>query len=93
MPRIKKNRTEYYQWVKQQYISQGNPWPAPLSTLIEWADANGMLDTPKNWRTLYHQDKMRRALREEYHTDPQGRQVRTNHPYKDSEVDPKNWAP
>jgi hypothetical protein len=42
-----------------------------------------MLDIPKNWRTLYHLDKMRRALREEYHTDPQSRRVRTNHPYKE----------
>jgi hypothetical protein len=81
MPRIKKNGQEYYQWVKQEYIRQGNAWPTPLSKLIQWADSKELLETPRNWRTSYHLDKMRRALREEYHTDKQGRRVRTNHPY------------
>jgi hypothetical protein len=81
--RINKNQTEYYQYVKQEYINKGNPWPASLSTIIDWADTNHLLETPKRWKNAYHLDKMRRALREEYHTDPKGRRVRTNHPFRE----------
>jgi hypothetical protein len=77
MPR--KNYNEELQEIKESYRRANQAWPATAYEIVEWGLRQGLL-VPEESRVigLYAED-MAKALREEYHTDPQGRQVRTMH--------------
>ncbi len=73
------NRTEQRQVVVQQYIDAGQPWPAPAIDIAKWAYDTGYMKAHPADIVRQFAHELSRAMREEYATDPQGRQVRAKH--------------
>jgi hypothetical protein len=81
---ISRKRTyfEQLQAYVEQYRSEGNAWPASSRALARWMIETGRWETGKKSLVDLCAKEISRALREEYHTDPQGRRVRTKHAAK-----------
>jgi hypothetical protein len=47
--------------------------------IAEWAMRNGLFESHRETMVRMYADMLRRALREEYYRDPQGRTVRAKH--------------
>lgn len=73
------NRTEERQFVVQQYIDAGRPWPAPAIDIAKWAYQTGHMHAHPADVVKQFAHELSRAMREEYTTDPQGRLVRAKH--------------
>ncbi len=64
----------------REYEEQGNPMPADLNDVAEWALRTGKwAPAPELARRKLVED-LGRALREEYFTDEEGHRVRAKHP-------------
>ena len=73
-------KTEALQGIVVQYRETGQEWPATAKMIAGWALTNGLYQpSRKSVMDLLARD-LSRAMREEYITDPQGRQVRRLHP-------------
>ncbi len=62
-----------------QYRESGRPWPATTRQMAEWAIREGLWARRPDSQVGQCADELARAMREEYYTDPQGREVRAKH--------------
>lgn len=70
---------EQMQRLVQTYIEAGQPWPAETKQMATWAIEQGLWQAHRDALVVQCAEELSRAMREEYHTDPQGRRVRTKH--------------
>jgi hypothetical protein len=61
------------------YREDGQPWPAASKTIAIWAINNGLWKPHRGRMIAQCANDLAAAMREEYYTDPQGRQVRIKH--------------
>lgn len=73
------NYNEQLQEIVQKYRDAGERWPAPAKEIAGWAINNGLWKPQASSVVSQCADHIARAMREEYYTDPQGRQVRAKH--------------
>jgi len=74
-------RTQYthLQAIVTAYREAGQPWPASKQSIALWAIREGLWEPPPSDAINRLADQLARAMAEEYHTDPQGRLVRSKH--------------
>lgn len=65
--------------IMERYRESGQEWPATAREIAEWAIANGYYTAHKSKLIAKAAEEFATAMREEHHTDPQGRRVRTLH--------------
>lgn len=65
--------------IADTYQESGEPWPASAKAMMRWARKNNLLAMRESDIDSRFADDLSRALREQYHFDPQGRSVRTKH--------------
>ena len=70
---------EQLQRIVNQYISEGEQWPATSRQIASWAIRKGLWEPQKTAVIGLFAEQLSRAMREEYITDPQGRSVRAKH--------------
>jgi hypothetical protein len=68
---------EKMQRLVQEYRDAGEPWPATKRTIAVWMINNKKWARTRDSMIEICSRDIGRALREEYHTDPQNRRVRT----------------
>ena len=64
----------------REYEAEGNPMPADLNDVYEWARRTGRWTPPVELARRAFVEDMSRALREDYFTDDNGLRVRAMHP-------------
>jgi hypothetical protein len=64
----------------REYELEGNPMPADLNDVAEWAMRTGRWQAPPELARKKLVEDLGRALREEYFEDDQGNRVRAKHP-------------
>ena len=74
--------TEQCQSIVAQYISTGQPWPASAREMANWAIANELWAPDLSLAVKQCAHDLAQAMREEYFTDQQGRDVRAKHAVK-----------
>lgn len=79
-------KAEYLQTVVQNYIDDGQTWPAPLRDVAKWAIRRNLWQPPLELVETKCAEDLATALRSEYAYDPQGRKIRTKH----AAIDPKH---
>jgi hypothetical protein len=78
-----KTKTEQLQDIVEAYRSSGEVWPATAKQIGAWAIREG------HWKAAIKSQidqcamEIASAMRQEYFIDPQGREVRKKHPYRD----------
>ncbi len=84
MIRIKSKQSynERLQRIVEEYRNSGEPWPAPSKAVARWAIRTGRWAKHAASLVDICARELSHAMREEYHTDPQGRRVRTKHAAK-----------
>src|SRR5262245_17746049 len=70
---------EQMQAIVTKYIESGESWPASTHEIAGWAIRTRRWEAPHASMVDMCADKLARAMREEYITDPQGRRVRSKH--------------
>lgn len=65
--------------IVKEYQLAGNEWPAKSRTIAKWAIKTGRWKAHPMAAERRCAREIGRALREEYHTDSDGRRVRTKH--------------
>ena len=80
-----KTYSEQLQSIVQDYINSGEQWPASSRQIADWAIRMGKWKPQPAALVGQCAEHLSRALREEYETDPQGRNVRSKHAAKVSE--------
>lgn len=70
---------ERMQAIWRQYVDAGGSVPASTHEVAEWAVQNRLWQPRPSAVVDICAEELARALREEYHRDPQGRSVRTKH--------------
>lgn len=73
---------EQMQKLVEEYRDAGNPWPAKSRDMASWLIRNNKWNRGESTIIDLCARDISRAMREEYHTDPQGRRVRTKHAAK-----------
>ena len=71
--------TEQRQKIVSTYVERGQTWPATMRQVATWAIGEGLWKPSQNTIVGQLADELARAMREEYYTDEQGRDVRTKH--------------
>jgi hypothetical protein len=61
------------------YRADGQAWPASSKTMAIWAINNGLWKPHRGRMIAQCANDLSAAMREEYYTDPQGREVRIKH--------------
>jgi hypothetical protein len=79
-------KAEYLQTVVQNYIDDGQTWPAPLRAVARWAIQRNLWKAPLELVESKCAEDLATALRSEHAYDPQGRKIRTKH----AAIDPKH---
>ncbi len=64
----------------REYEAEGNPMPADLNDVYEWARLTGRWEPSQEIARRAFVEDMSRALREDYFTDDAGNRVRAMHP-------------
>src|SRR5687767_11138862 len=78
-----KTKTEVLQKIVENYRKAGQPWPATARQIGAWAiQMSHWKAEIKDQIDLCAED-IARAMRVEFYTDPQGREVRKKHPFRD----------
>jgi len=75
----KRTFAEMMQALVKEYRQSGEPWPATRKVMARWMIRNGKWKGGEDAMLNICARDISRALREEFHTDPQGRRVRTKH--------------
>ena len=76
---FKRSYSEQMQRLVEEYRADGQPWPAPARDIALWMIRTNRWDRgDKTLVDLCARD-ISTAMRQEFHTDPQGRRVRTKH--------------
>ena len=81
--------------IVRQYVEQGGSEPIDLDALARFAINEGLWSKSGSKMLQLCKRDLSRALREQYHTDPQGRQVRTYHAAKNRDTSGRQqvfWA-
>lgn len=78
----KRTKSEMMQAIVEEYRQSGEPWPATRRVMARWMIRNGKWKGGDDALLDICAREISRALREEFHTDPQGRRVRTKHAAK-----------
>jgi hypothetical protein len=78
-----KTKTEFLQDVVEAYRSTGQPWPTTARNIGAWAIREGHWQAPITNQIDQCAEEIAAAMRVEYFTDPQGREVRKKHPYRE----------
>ena len=73
------NAVEHYQQVVRLYQEARRPWPATAIEIADWGLRAGHLKPKPADLVKQFASELSRAMREEYITDPQGREVRAKH--------------
>ena len=71
--------TEQRQRIVRLYRGRGQAWPASMRQVASWAIDEGLWEQPRGTMVGQLAEELARALREEYYTDAQGREVRAKH--------------
>ncbi len=71
--------TEQRQRIVRTYRDRGLPWPASMRQVASWALDEGLWEPARGTIVGQLAEELARAMREEFYTDPQGREVRTKH--------------
>ena len=71
--------TEQRQRIVSAYRDEGQLWPATMREVASWAIDSGLWEPAKGTMVGQLADELARAMREEFYSDPQGREVRTKH--------------
>jgi len=72
--------TQYrLQAIVNAYREAEQKWPASKHAIAEWAIGEGLWEPPPREAIDRLADQLARAMAEEYHTDPEGRSVRSKH--------------
>ncbi|HWB09844.1 MAG TPA: hypothetical protein VG826_11480 [Pirellulales bacterium] len=79
---VKKHGNEAMLDIARQYEEQGGKLPYDLDALANFAMTSGLWNRGGDLRKQLCKRDFARAFREQYHTDPQGRHVRTFHASK-----------
>lgn len=80
--RSTRNYSDHMQRLVSEYRDAGEPWPATARDIARWMIRNRKWDKGERTMVELCARDVSRAMREEYHTDPQGRRVRTKHAAK-----------
>jgi hypothetical protein len=70
---------EQNQRIVSQYREAGEPWPATSTEIARWAIGKQLWHIQPGAVVRQCADQIANAMREEFHTDPQGRRVRLLH--------------
>jgi hypothetical protein len=73
---------EFMQHLVGEYRDAGQPWPATAKTIARWMIRHKKWSRGDSTMIDLCARDISKSLREEFHTDPQGRRVRTNHAAK-----------
>jgi len=76
-----KTRAQHLQEIADNYRAEGGVWPAPITSIAEWAIRKGLWQPRRGSLLRQCASELAAAMREEYFTDPQGRRVRKKHVY------------
>jgi len=76
-----KTKTEFWQEMVAVYRDSGQPWPATKRQMAGWAIEEGHWKAPIKNQIDQCAEEIAAAMRAEFYTDPQGREVRKKHPY------------
>ena len=71
--------TEQRQRIVRLCRGRGLPWPASMRQVAAWALDEGLWEPARGTMVGQLAEELARAMREEFYTDPQGREVRTKH--------------
>ena len=71
--------TEQRQRIVNIYREKGLPWPASMRQVASWAIEERLWEPARGTLVGQLAEELARAMREEYYTDPQGREVRSKH--------------
>ena len=78
----KKSFSEQLLDIKEMFLTNGGTHPIDLDALARFAINGGHWKRPSSVMIQLCKRDFARSMREQYHTDPQGRQVRTFHAVK-----------
>ena len=76
-----KTKTEFLQQLVEQYRAAGEEWPATTKQIAMWAIRSRLWQPPTKNLVSQCAAEIGTAMRQEFYTDPQGRRVRSKHPY------------
>ena len=76
-----KTKKEYLQDLKTKYLKEVKPDEWTMRDVADWAISKDLWDEPPESKSKRCANELSAACREEYHTDTQGRKVRSNHHY------------
>lgn len=82
----KKTKKEFNQDIVNDYIDAFPGQPIDMHEVATWAIKNNRWEMPSRSVNAACAQDLSDAVREEYHTDPQGRRVRSKHAYLATEV-------
>lgn len=83
----KKTKTEALQDIVNDYIADGQPWPAGKRDIAAWAVRKGRWNAQPKSLIDQCADELGEAMRAEMERDPQGRTVHAKHCAKIKEMD------
>jgi hypothetical protein len=78
-----KTKTEFLQATVSAYRDAGEQWPATARQIAAWAIQAGYWKAPIKNQIDQCAEEIASAMRVEFYTDPQGREVRKKHPYRE----------
>ena len=74
------SRGDHLRKLANRYLQAHGYEPVDLDVLFQWAERTNQWEPPKAMsRRRIFKAEMRRALRDDYYEDPQGRRVRKKH--------------
>ena len=71
--------TEQRQRIVRVYRELGLAWPASMRQVASWAIDEGLWEPARGTMVGQLAEELARAMRQEYYTYPQGREVRAKH--------------
>jgi len=80
--RSKQSYADQMQRLVAEYRDAGEPWPATSKDIARWLIREGKWNRSERTMVDLCARDVSRCMREEFHTDPQGRRVRTKHAAK-----------
>jgi hypothetical protein len=83
-----KTKTEFLQDVVAAYRRSGEVWPSTARHIGAWAIRQGHWKAPIKNQIDQCAHEIAAAMRMEYFTDPQGREVRKKHPFVETTILP-----
>lgn len=94
MKTLQKTRGDYLRAILDDYIKEHGAAPVDLDLVFLWVKTRKRWAPPEQREVRIFKEEMARAAREDYYTDPQGREVRKKHAVviKEGEKQRSLWA-